>query len=59
MQFKKSGTHRQTDRHTQTHRAYKWLQVPPFKLTLNVGYDKTLLISSFPANSSFFKTMPV
>jgi len=28
----------QTD--TQTHRAYKWLQVPPFNLTVNVGNDK-------------------
>jgi len=27
----------QTD--TQTHRAYKWLQVPPFNLTVNVGND--------------------
>jgi len=41
MQFKKSRTHRQTDRktHTQTHRAYKELQVPPFNLTVNVGND--------------------
>jgi len=41
MQFKMSRTHRQTDRHThtQTHRAYIWLQVPPFKLTLNVRND--------------------
>jgi len=28
----------QTDR--QTHRAYKWLQVLPFNLTVNVGNDK-------------------
>jgi len=27
----------QTDR--QTHRGYKWLQVPPFNLTVNVGND--------------------
>jgi len=42
MQFKKGRTHRQTDRQTdtQTHRAYKWLLVPPSKLTLNVGNDK-------------------
>jgi len=39
MQFKKGHTHRQTD--TQTHRAYKWLQVPPSKLTPNVGNDNT------------------
>jgi len=41
MQFKKSRTHRQTDRrtHTQTHRAYKDLQVPPTNLTDNVGND--------------------
>jgi len=31
-------TYRQTD--TQTHRAYKWLQVPPFNLTVNVGNYK-------------------
>jgi len=31
--------YRQTDR--QTHRAYKWLQVPPFNLTVNVGNDKS------------------
>jgi len=30
--------YRQTDR--QTHRAYKWLQVPPFNLKGNVGNDK-------------------
>jgi len=24
----------------QTHRAYKWLQVPRFNLTINVGNDK-------------------
>jgi len=40
------NTHIQTDTHTQTHtethRAYKWLQVPPFKLTLNVGNDKSI-----------------
>jgi len=35
MQFKKSRTLRQTD--TQTHRAYKDVQVPPSKLTLNVS----------------------
>jgi len=42
MQFKKSRTDRQTDKHTdtQTHRAYKWLQVPSFNLTVNVGNDK-------------------
>jgi len=33
--------YRQTD--TQTHRAYKWLQVPPFNLTVNVGNDKYLV----------------
>jgi len=47
MQFKKSHTHRQTDTHTDTdthtHRAYKWLQVPPFNLTVNVGNDNCLL----------------
>jgi len=31
----------QTD--TQTHRAYKWLQVPTFNLTVNVGNDKLSL----------------
>jgi len=40
MQFKK--TDRRT--HTQTHRAYKWLQVPPSNLTVNVGNDKWLSI---------------
>jgi len=32
----------QTDRYadTQIHRAYKWLQVPPFNITANVGNDK-------------------
>jgi len=25
---------------TQTHRAYKWLQVPPFNLTVNFGNEK-------------------
>jgi len=50
MQFKKDRTHRltdrqtdrQTDRHTdtQTHRAYKGLQVPRFKIMVNVGNDK-------------------
>jgi len=34
--------YRQTD--TQTHRAYKWLQVPPFNLTVNVGKDKGFII---------------
>jgi len=49
MQFKKNRTHRQTDRQTdrrtdtQTQRAYKWLQVPSFKLMLNVGNDKLYL----------------
>jgi len=33
-QFKKSRTD------TQTHRAYKELEVPPFNLTVNVGNDK-------------------
>jgi len=52
MQFKKSRTHRQTDRQTdtqthrhtdtQTHRAYKDVQVPPSKLTLNVGNDNIM-----------------
>jgi len=28
-----------TNRQTQTHRAYKWLQVPLFNLTVNVGND--------------------
>jgi len=43
MQYKKTvHTDRQTDRrtHTQTHRAYKWLQIPPSNLTVNVGNDK-------------------
>jgi len=46
MQFKKIRTHRQTDRrtHTQTHRAYKWLQVAPSNLTVNVGNDKLFVI---------------
>jgi len=54
MQFKKDRTHRLTDRQTdrqthihtdtQTHRAYKWLQVSPSKLTLNVENDKSLVI---------------
>jgi len=38
-------THRQTD--TQTHRAYKWLQVPPFNLTVNVGNDRQLLMECY------------
>jgi len=35
-------TDRQTHRHTdtQTHRAYKWLQVSPFNQSVNVGNDK-------------------
>jgi len=34
--------YRQTD--TQTHRAYKGLQVPPFNLTVNVGNDNALIV---------------
>jgi len=40
--------YRHTDMHTcrhadkQTHRAYKWLQVPPFNLTVNVGKDNSV-----------------
>jgi len=37
----KSCTDKQTD--TQTQRAYKWLQVPPFNLTVNVGNENSLL----------------
>jgi len=29
--------------HTQTHRAYKWLQVPPSNLTFDVGNDNVFL----------------
>jgi len=29
--------------HTQTHRAYKELQVSPFNLTVNVGNDKLII----------------
>jgi len=52
MQFKKDRTHRLTDRQTdrqkhrhtdtQTHRAYIWLQVPPFNQTVNVGNDNII-----------------
>jgi len=41
MHFKKSRTDRDTD--TQTHRAYKWLKVPPFNLTVNVGNEKRVI----------------
>jgi len=38
--FKKAlQTDRHTDKHTHRHRAYKWLQVLPFNLTVNVGND--------------------
>jgi len=37
--------YRQTD--TQTRRAYKWLQVPPFNLTVIVGNDNYLIYNYF------------
>jgi len=48
--------HRHTD--TQTHRAYKWLQVPPFNLTVNVGNDnsyiQTWIYGPIPINQNTF-----
>jgi len=35
----------QTD--TQTHRAYKWLQIPPFNLKVNVGNDNSLVSNEY------------
>jgi len=44
MQFKKT---------VQTDRAYKWLQVPPFKLMLNVGNDKIFYSIATTVSTSF------
>jgi len=42
--IQKSRTDRQTDR--QTNRAYKWLHVPPFNLTVNVGFNLTVNVGN-------------